>query len=251
MSVGRANSFTGSPLNPFHEPARRKSGVCAVTRPAFDPLIDQYRRAYRQHGDSPAAVLWPKGRQAVRFAALSRSLRGGDFSVLDFGCGLAHLYPFLTARYSGVRYAGVDLLPEFIDACRTKFPEARFDLIRDAQDIADTYDYVLISGAFNILYDPSRSVHERMVFETLRSLFDRTARALAVNFMSDRVDFAQDGAYHQSVASLLAYVRDALSPRFVLDHSYMPYEYTLTVFKDAGIVRPDNLYRDHDARHPV
>jgi trans-aconitate methyltransferase len=213
--------------------------------------MEQYRQAFSRHGDSPAGVLWPKGRQEARFAALMRFVHGDDFSVLDFGCGLAHLFPYLRAHYPGARYAGVDLLPEFIEACRKKYPAAEFQALHDAREIRGNYDFVLISGAFNILYNPSAAVHEKMVFEVLHELFARTVRLLAVNFMSDRVDYAQEGAYHQSVGSLLAHVRDALSPRFVLDHSYMPYEYTLTVFKDARIVRPDNVFHDHGARPPV
>lgn len=209
---------------------------------SFHRVVEQYREAFRRHGDSPAAVLWPKGRQDLRFAALTRCVRGESFSVLDFGCGLAHLLPWLRQRYRGVRYTGVDLLPEFIAACRAKFPEAQFETLDSAPDIAGAFDYVLVSGAFNILYDPDAAVHQQLVFESLRSLFARANRALAVNFMSDHVDYRQEGAYHQAIDPLLAHLRAALSPRFVLDHSYMPYEYTVTVFKDPEILRPETVH---------
>ena len=198
---------------------------------SYEAVAEQYREAFRRHGDSPAAVLWPKGRQDLRFAALTRFMAGSGFSVLDFGCGLAHLLPYLNERFRDVRYTGVDLLPEFVDACRKKFPAAEFRTMRAAAEIADTYDYVLVSGTFNLLYDADAAVHQRLVFESLRDLFGCAKHLLAVNFMSDRVDYKQEGAYHQDVTPLLEHLRSALSPRFVLDHSYMPYEYTVTVLK--------------------
>jgi len=196
---------------------------------ALERIAQQYREAFRRHGDSPAAVLWPKGRQDLRFAALTRFVQGSGFSVLDFGCGLAHLLPYLQERFGDVRYAGVDIVPEFIDACRRKFPSAKFGTI---DEVEPTHDYVLVSGAFNILYHPDAAMHQQLVFENLSALFRRATRLLSVNFMSDHIDYTQEGAYHQGIAPLLAHLRSAVSPRFVLDHSYLPYEYTVTVFKD-------------------
>ena len=33
-----------------------------------------------------------------------------------------------------------------------------------------------------------------------------------------------------------------LSPRLAIDQSYMPYEFTITLWKDSTIRRPENLY---------
>lgn len=206
-------------------------------------LIDLYRDAYRAHGDTPAAVLWPKDRQAIRFKALTRAIEKDGFSVLDYGCGLAHLHDYLSARFSLFDYCGADIVPEFIAACRAKYPASRFFEADQIIGAGRSYDYIALSGVFNIRYVPDAEEHQRIVFETLRSLWPLARRALAVNFMSDAVDFQQEGAWHQNACDLLAFVRKNLSARCLLDHSYMPYEYTLTVYADAEIVRPDNIYR--------
>ena len=182
-----------------------------VVTPSLDRVAGQYREAFRRHGDSPAAVLWPKGRQDLRFAALTRFMAGSGFSVLDFGCGLAHLLPYLNERFRDVRYTGVDVLPEFVDACRKKFPAEEFRTARAAGEITGAYDYVVISGTFNLLYDADAAVHQRLVFENLRELFGHATRLLAVNFMSDRVDYQQEGAYHQDVGPLLSH-RELAAP---------------------------------------
>ena len=203
-----------------------------------------YREALEKHGDSHRSVLLPKGRQKERFFALTRHIKGGDgFSIMDFGCGLAHLKNYLDARFSDYRYIGVDMLPEFIAANQRKFPDGEFCRIDSYRDIAGSYDYVVASGTFNILYDQDPEVHQEMVFAMLSHLFERTQVYLAVDFMTDDVDYVQEGAYHQSVSALYEFVYRNLSKRIVLDQSYMPYEYTLTVHKDQTVLKPDLVYQ--------
>jgi hypothetical protein len=67
--------------------------------------------------------------------------------------------------------------------------------------------------------------------------------------LTDKVDFQQPGAFHIAEPELVEFVRNRLSPRYTLDHSYMPYEFAVTVFKDQRVVRPDNVFpglRDAD-----
>src|SRR4051794_34580977 len=65
-------------------------------------------------------------------------------TVLDIGCGLAHYYAFLRERGLSVNYIGYDVVPEFIDSNRERFPEAYFEL-RDVSShgIAHSADYVV------------------------------------------------------------------------------------------------------------
>lgn len=208
----------------------------------YDNVTAIYREAFRQHGDSVRSVLWPRDRQDQRFTALTRFIDRDEFTLLDYGCGLAHLKPFLDSRWRAVRYHGVDLVEEFIALDRAKYPDAAFDRIGDYHDARGEFDYVVLSGVFNILYADDEQ-HQRVVRETLRHLFSLCRVALAVNFMTDRVDFRQPGSYHQNPAEICTFVADELSPRLILDQSYMPYEFTVTALRDREIVRPDNVYR--------
>lgn len=205
--------------------------------------MDLYRKAFAEHGDAPAAVLWPRGRQDIRFEALTRHFGKGGFSVLDYGCGLAHLKRFLDARFTGVEYRGADLLPEFVDAVRAKHPDAQVQRVASHHDVRDPVDHVVISGTFNIVEGDDADAYLRLVQEALVHLFSLARVSLAVNFMTDRVDFRQDRALHVSVAGLAEFARQRLSPRIRIDESYMPYEFTLVALKDSTIVRPDNTYR--------
>lgn len=206
-------------------------------------IINLYETALAQHGDSPESVLWPKGRQAERFSALTKHiLKTGQFSLLDFGCGLAHLKPYLDTYYKDVAYSGVDIVSAFLAINRDKYPQDTFYSIESVNDIKDSYDYIVSSGAFNILYAPDNVKHQEMVFEILAALFEKTRISLSVNFMTDQVDFVQPGAYHQNILSLYQYITSKLSKRILFDQSYMPYEFTVVIWKNQTINRPENIY---------
>jgi len=219
---------------------------------SLDTIIEQYREAFRKHGNSPSAVFWPKGRQQLRFSRLTSHFPRDGFSVLDFGCGLAHLHRFLDVRHNNFSYTGVDLVPDFITECRKNHPDASFTLINDFRDVTGEYDYVILSGVFNMLYSPDRSTHLLMVRDTLKHLFGLTRMALSCDFMTDRVDFQGEGAFHMNEPELIDMTQRHLSPRYTIDHSYMPYEFALTVYRDQRIARPDNVYlgiQDADSPH--
>jgi cyclopropane fatty-acyl-phospholipid synthase-like methyltransferase len=206
-------------------------------------LVEQYQRAFAEHGDTPAGVMWPRGRQALRFDALTRHFSGDGFSVLDYGCGLAHLKAYLDQRFSRYNYHGADLVPEFVDTVVAKYPDAKVQLVRSHEDASTPVDHVVVSGAFNIIDGADRAAYVERVQAALLHLFRLARVSLAVNFMTDRVDFTQPQALHMNVEAMMDFMRRHLSPRLRVDESYMPYEFTLVVLKDREIVRPDNIYR--------
>lgn len=206
-------------------------------------LIEQYRRSFAAHGDTAAGVQWPRGRQSLRFEALTRHFRSDGFSVLDYGCGLAHLKPYLDQRFKHYEYCGVDLVPEFVAAVAQKYPAAKVHLVRSHHNVVDPVDHVVISGTFNIIEGGSRTAYLNKVQDALLHLFSLARVSLAVNFMTDRVDFTQPNALHVNSEAMMNFMSKRMSPRLLVDASYMPYEFTLVVMKDKQIVRPDNIYR--------
>lgn len=208
----------------------------------IEHVVRLYEDAFREHGDCSRAVLWPKGRQEVRFEALTRHIRhDGGFSVLDYGCGLAHLKPFLDSRYRDVSYTGVDAVQPFVDACSKKYG-GTFVHAESPSDVTGRFDYVVSSGVFNILYEADEVAHRDHVCRMLVQLFEKADTYLAVDFMTDAVDYRQPQAYHQNPADLLRFASAHLSRRLMIDQSYLPYEFALIAWKDARVRRPDAVY---------
>lgn len=206
-------------------------------------IRNAYKEAYLEHGDSPSGVLWPKARQDIRFDALTRYISSkANFSLLDFGSGLAHLKEYLDLKYLNVIYSGVEMHDFFLEASKNKYPDCKFYNIDNPKQLNEEFDYVVSSGAFNLLYSDCELEHKQVVFKIIEDLFMISKVFCSFNFMSDNVDFKQEGSYHQNVAEILTFVRDKLSQRVSLDCSYMPYEFTITIWRDQGVQRPENIY---------
>ena len=210
------------------------------------PVIQEYQRAFAEHGDSPAAVLVPKGRQHLRYDALTSHIKQDGFSALDYGCGLGHLKAFLDERFGEYSYHGADIVPEFVDEVRKKYPDAQVDLIHSHKDITERVDHVIISGAFNLVGGESADSYLAKVKDALTHLFKLCTMSLSVDFMTDQVDYMLPGAHHVNVEGMYQFVRDSLSRRLTINQSYMPYEFAIVAFKDSSIVRPQNIYPQSD-----
>lgn len=143
-------------------------------------------------------------------------------------------------------YIGADIVPEFVEASARKYPESTFILVETDRDVDIDVDHIVASGTFNLI-EGEYSAHWSAVREALIHLFSRCSISLAVNFMTDQVDFQQDEAFHVSPAEVVDFVRRSLSRRYTLDHSYMPYEFTVVAYKSERILRPNNVF-EHAGR---
>ena len=127
-----------------------------------------YAELLRLHGDTPQAVQYSsKASQEKRFDLL---LGIGDLegkSILDFGCGAAHLLDHLNAKGIKTRYHGTDIVDEFIALCQKKHPDALFGKLEHFAGM--TFDYIMVGGVFNNKMENNRQFYQ----DTLQSLFAR------------------------------------------------------------------------------
>lgn len=203
-----------------------------------------YQEAYLKHGYSLNAIFIPKGRQKERFEVLTQQINPKKkFSILDYGCGLGHLKQYLDNNFHDFHYTGADIVSEFIEENKKRYENAVFKKITTYQEIGENYDFIVLAGVFNILYQETLAEQQKIVRETLIHLFNQTNDVLSVDFMTDEVDFQQPTAYHQNPIEIYKFATQNLSKRVILNQSYMPYEFTIHIFKDDTIMRPDNIYQ--------
>lgn len=199
----------------------------------FESVNALYSSLLREHGSSAAAVGIPRDNQHLRYHSVSRRLPlDADFSLLDYGCGLGHLRGFLIqAGFGNCRYSGVDINPDFLAESRARHPSCEF-LSREEYTLSNTmYDFSVAIGTFNLLYADEVDQQEFIASE-IDLVFSRTTKAMFVNFMHTDVDYVQPGAWHQPVGALFSHVKSSVAKRVEIDSSYLPYEFTLVIYRD-------------------
>jgi SAM-dependent methyltransferase len=213
--------------------------------------VERYESRLRQFGHSPETLGWGKtGRQEFRFAILAdAAIATPGSSVLDVGCGFADLYDYLVAGGWSGRYVGVDLVPGLVDMARQRHPDldVRTADIAELANSEERFDYVIASGIFNARLASEQNGNH--IERTMGQMFGLCTRAMCVDFMSTYVDFQHETAWHTDPAWAIA-VAHRLSGRYSLRHDYMPYEFALTVYKDARISER-NVFAEFDPGTPV
>src|SRR2546423_2765930 len=95
-------------------------------------IVSHYETCLDRYGDSHLGVDWPKAedvqkRYRVMLEVIRPESQGRRVSLLDFGCGAAHLNKYIVEqRLDHIEYAGLDLSEKFVRLSQSKFPGNRF-----------------------------------------------------------------------------------------------------------------------------
>jgi hypothetical protein len=67
---------------------------------------------------------------------------------------------------------------------------------------------------------------------------------MIIDFLSPDVDFQQETSQHIDYRMVLDWLVPGSSRRWILRHDYLPYEYSLVMFKNDEVSHPDNVFVD-------
>lgn len=191
-----------------------------------------YRQRLEQHGQGIKALSsGTEERRAIRFQVLSEVGIHAGASVLDVGCGFADFYAYLKERGIEVSYSGVDLVAELVQRARRSHPglDAR---VRDLQSDPiepQSYDFVVCSQTFNLRFgdDPQLS----LVQDMMRRMFGIARKGLAIDFVTDQVDFRESYLKYYSPEAMFGFAK-SLTKRVLLRHDHPLYEFCLYLYPD-------------------
>lgn len=209
----------------------------------FKQIIEQYTQSHQTYGDTPHAIMTPKGRNDLRYSPITSFINHGTQSLLDYGCGIGLLYNYIKLNGWSIDYTGYDITPSFIKSCEFNCPDGDFKLIEPDQEIHQMFDIVFASGVFNLKSSNSDINSKEYTFDRIAKLFEATNNVLICDFLSDNVDYRQDGAQHFSASDIASFCQQRLTRKFMIRHDILPYEFTLIAFKDDSILRPSNIYK--------
>lgn len=191
-----------------------------------------------EHGDSFRGVGYAREEdQQQRYALMLDVVREHDerVSVLDLGCGLAHMLDYVqrTPSRSNIDYSGLDISSDYLAGARRRHPEADLTLrdVLERDDDLPVYDYVILNHLFNwrgeLPWDEMLGYWQRMLTVAYR----HARRGIAFNNMSTVVDWERDDLFHLPFEVLAAFVSSELSRHFVIHHDYPGWEYTTYVYR--------------------
>ena len=204
--------------------------------------IDRYNDRLKEHGYDPKSLGWgEKDRAALRFEILCSQWDFTHKTVLDFGCGFGDLGNFLSKKAESIKYIGLDINENLVAKGKELNPEADLrigDLLEG--DFTEKVDFVLSSGVFN----HKLSGNIKFIEDCFKKFDTLANEGIAVNFLSDKVDFQSEYTYHTNPAWVLE-LGFKYSKRVVLRNDYMPFEFTLFIFKNEEIDPKYTVYNDY------
>jgi SAM-dependent methyltransferase len=182
------------------------------------------------------SVLEAQQRYALMLAVVRETQE--PVSILDFGCGLAHLLDYIKDRavHANIRYHGLDISAKYLEAAKARHPEGEFILmdVLESDERLSHYDYVILNGVFN--YRGSIDQESMLLYwqRLTAAAFRHCRRGLAFNVMSKIVDWEREDLFHLSFDTMAEFVGEALSRHFIIRHDYGAYEYTVYVYRSPS-----------------
>lgn len=208
------------------------------SKKAYLEIIKHYEKCLQKHGDNHKGVDWPNQQDSlVRYQVMLDIIPcqcKHPVTVLDFGCGLSHLYAYIQSQgLTHLQYAGLDISEQFINCAKRKYPSIpyyRMDILESPQALP-SFDYILLNGVLtekcSLGYDQMLSYAKRLI----AAVFEKANYGVAFNVMSADVDWQRQDLFHLSFDSLSAFLWKTFKARFIFRKDYGLYEYTTYLFK--------------------
>lgn len=205
----------------------------------YRDIVTHYESCLEKHGDNHLGVDWPKAedvdkRYRVMLDMIHVNHDNGNVSLLDFGCGAAHLLEYIRRNgMTTINYSGLDMSQKFVDLSKGKFPEVDFicgDILDNSFQVQRT-DYVVMNGVFTEKRDLSFDEMWKYFVAVIERAYNSCNKGIAFNVMSKNVSWERDDLFHVSTDLLSSFLCEKLTRNFVIRNDYGLYEYTTYVYK--------------------
>ena len=185
-----------------------------------DTVYSKYIEKYSKN--QPECVGWLDGSKNVliRNQKIYEAGIGDNDSVLDIGCGVAHLYKFLKMGGWNGKYLGVDPNKKAIDMIDENI-NAMHGTIEDLPDFMK-YDWVIASGVFNL------GLTENLTFSIIHNMISHANKGIIFNMLQAPYPDSKYEAYYPDYVKnkLLKYEND----RIEIIEDYMGDDAEFTIY---------------------
>ncbi len=192
-----------------------------------DRTRSRYDKRIIEFGYNPKSLGWIKGNQGIRFSALTEIGIMNNCKIYDIGCGFGDLFRFLKITSKNFQYIGFELNPNLISMAKKKNQNTKFKLLDiEKEHIEGKCDWAIVSGLFNF----KRKDNYKFIKKMIKKIFQSCKKGVAIDFLSTYVDYKNKDAFYSSPEKIFKICKE-LSPRIVLRHDYMPFEYCVYIYK--------------------
>lgn len=208
--------------------------------------VYDYSVRYQKYGYSPKTLGWDKGKQDLRFSILTSQYDIRGKKILDIGCGFGDLNGFLDRRGYGYEYCGIDMVEDLLNEGKKVYPGKRF-ILGDFLDYEfdEIFDYAVASGIFNIKFNDSSKLNNYdFIDKSITKALSLVKDGIAFDFLSDKVDYQYEHTFHSSPSKILDFAYQH-SRNVMLRNDYMPFEFSLFIFKDDSFDKSDTTFRKY------
>jgi SAM-dependent methyltransferase len=188
-----------------------------------------YRNAFKAYGESPQALQWANYRSmATRYRELVADLFIDGKTILDAGCGMGDLLPYLYAKSSDFSYKGIDIIPEFVEVASKRYKGHEFAVGNPfSKKFKNKYDIVISSGVMNHNIPSWLEKRKQMV----ENLFDLSNEVLAFNMAGsiNTIPHTSQIAYAKTQDVIEFCTK--LSSKIIFRNHYQDRDFTIIMFK--------------------
>lgn len=194
--------------------------------PLHAAVAELYNERFERFGRDLRTVGWgSRADQLLRFEVLLRGLDPKGKTILDVGCGLGDLVPFLHERTGGdFRYVGLDVAASLVDDARRLHGDACCTFLHGDVFAAGVpqADIAVLSGALSLRIEGIAEYAQR----TLERMYALSREAACLNFLSKYADYELEKNQHYQPQEVFGWAR-RVARRVNLFHDYPLYEFTV------------------------
>jgi len=214
--------------------------------------LESYRRTYKKYGVNARALQYTSRQaQEKRLRELVADIDFEDHrpigplarrgkSVLDVGCGFGDIIPFISEKTKSFEYTGVDLVPEFIEVARERYPNHRFLIANYFNNplmskhetqapLMTKFDIVITSGTLNAnIKNPYRYRKK-----AIKIMWEHSNEIVAFNMAGGNPQPQNkkgNRVYYADLNKIVDFCK-SLTTNIIIRKDYSPNDFTILLFK--------------------
>ena len=194
----------------------------------LDHMIGEYASWHSTHGDNHQSVGWNKPKHISRFECLLNfwDCIPGDKSIVDLGCGLAHLADHMKTCHPNYSYMGIDINQRFIDINKSKHPSYDF-YCGAADEFTNKADVIGASGLFNRKFSDSKD----FFLKTVNKRISNSTLGCSFYCLSSTAIEKNSTNFYISLSDVENVISRKLLDGFLIDGDSIPGELTIHLRK--------------------